>query len=358
MKITVTHLAAAMQQIKAVIGNEKTMPILGHIHIETADDSIVLTASDLQTELKIKLPAEIHQPGAACLHAHKLGQFAKIAGETPIIITVGDNNTKLKAKSRSTINTLPTADFPVFKQDALAEPITINIDSETLANGIRKTQICAGKNDVRYYLNGIYFQQTETCLRLTASNGHMLGTLDIHNTAEQNKTQHCIISIKTAVLIEKIFNKNTAIITFNQNQLTISNDTTTLTCKTIDAKYPDISTALNTPKPLETELNSKQLIETIESVLITSPESKAVTISVSNNQLTATSRNAHGEESTDNTDCINHGDDYEMAFCADYLTAAAGQISGNIIINTNGNQSLTMQPVSKDFIYLIMPMRL
>jgi len=358
MKLKSSHLAPAIQNARSAIGNEKTMQILAHVLIETGDNVVTITGSDLQTEIKTTVEAEIKTPGAVCINGYTLAAFSKNAGDRPISIEWTEKSAQLKAKSRSKINTQPAADYPTMPQEQDALQATLILNAETLSNAIAKVEHCAGKNDVRYYLNGILISNQGQQLTLTASDGHRLAILSITADQHSGESLNCIIPIKTASVIAKIYKKGQITLRFSNNQFSVKNDTTTLTCKTIDSRYPDFSRIFEIDRPYQSELLSELFVSAIASAVITaSKDHKGIKLTIGENKITASSF-SNGEESTATVECHTEGNSYKSAFSATYLMAAAEKIAGQMYINSDGVANIVIQPRDRSVTYLIMSMKL
>ncbi len=357
MKFTTDHLQTAINIISPAIAKKSTMPILAHAKIEATENSVKLTASDLQTEIQTEIPADIKTPGQICINSYPLRAFSKNAGDLPITIECTEKSAKLKAKGHSKVNTLPAADYPLMPSDQ-EYSTKIVVDAAILSEKIHKIEHCAGRNDVRYYLNAILFQIHHGSLQLTDSNGHMLATtsMDIEQTTH---VIDCIVPIKSALLISKIYTQGSITLQINSSHIKITDDKTTLTCTLTDAKYPDFTKILNTPAPHQTEINNEELIHVLETASITADsEYQGVTVTIGNNALTVKSHNRNDEESTASIDCEHDGDEYTLGFNVNYLINTAHQINGMLYINSDTQTHIKLQPRDRSVTYILMPMRI
>ena len=70
--------------------------------------------------------------------------------------TSGDRLSLSAGRSRFTLSTLNSSDFPTV--DAMTGSHSLEIDQSVLRNLIEKTQFSMAQQDVRYYLNGLLLE--------------------------------------------------------------------------------------------------------------------------------------------------------------------------------------------------------
>lgn len=228
-----------------------------------------------------------------------------------------------------------------------------------LTNTIADLRAAIGNEKTMPILAHILIETGTDNITMTASDGHRLATTKINANHAAASHYDCIIPIKSALLIAKLFKTGEITLSFNSDQLRIDNGNTVLTCKAIDGKFPDFSKPFNAPKSLQTEIDSEQFAACIETASITAiGQFRSVSLTVDNNTLSAASHNAHGEESSDSAECSHDGDAYTLGFNATYLIASAKHITGMMYINTDGNSLLTLEPRDRTVTYLIMPARI
>ncbi|MEK7395373.1 MAG: DNA polymerase III subunit beta, partial [Candidatus Poribacteria bacterium] len=182
MKFTVEREALfnSLQKIQSVVEKKNTIQILGNILCVSNENSISLSATDLEVGIKLVINAKIEQEGKITLSAKHFFEIARELPNKPLHVIKKDNNwiEITCEKSRFNIVSLPADDYPALP--IFEEKKYIDARSEALVNMIDKTQFAISTDATRYHLNGVYFENIENnVMRMTATDGHRLSFVDM-----------------------------------------------------------------------------------------------------------------------------------------------------------------------------------
>ena len=176
MKITLGRdaLLKPLTQVGGVVERRQTLPILSNVLIKIENNELVITATDLEVELKTKTKIESDLEQEFTLPARKLIDICKaLPVDSEIEINLTDERATIKSgRSRFTLSTLPARDFPTIEANICNEKLSI--PGNVLKRLIDKTQFAMAQQDVRYYLNGMLLEVKEGKIRTVATDGHRL----------------------------------------------------------------------------------------------------------------------------------------------------------------------------------------
>lgn len=113
------------------------------------------------------------------------------------------------------------------------------------ANIIKALLLVAAKRDIRYYLNGIYVDNSADCVRLVATDGRILAVAKCA-AALTSPEDYCSFIIPRKAL-EQLKITSELVITHNhtlEQSITMVSDGLQLSCAPIDGKYPDYRGAI------------------------------------------------------------------------------------------------------------------
>ena len=116
MKITCerSYLANALGVAGRAVSSRNTLPILANVLLETEDDRLKLTATDLDTAIRGVIPASVAENGAVAVPAGVLTDVVSKLPDAPITLEMQDGKVTVRSgKSDYTILSLPAEDFPV-----------------------------------------------------------------------------------------------------------------------------------------------------------------------------------------------------------------------------------------------------
>ena len=129
MKLTIERAALlkSLGHVQSVVERRNTIPILSNIKLEAADGRLGLNATDMDLDIVESVAAEITSPGATTVPAHTLYDIVRKLPEGSQVEFDGDDGQlRLSSgRSRFTLASLPTDDFPVLGADSF--PLTANL---------------------------------------------------------------------------------------------------------------------------------------------------------------------------------------------------------------------------------------
>lgn len=349
--IKVTGLDKALQIVAPAIGG-KVMPILQCAKIDADGDFIKITGNNTEVQISTKIQADIKGDYSFCIDHSKFFLFAKNSGGSEIQITEKDAKATLKAKSRSTLNTLNSEDFPAISV-ILDDSATVSLSANELAAAIDSVAFSAAANDVRFYLTGILFSIKDGLLTLSASDGVRLAKTSI--SVKSTGDIYAIIPRSAALSIAKTFISGDIDIQIGRNTLRIDDGTTEMIVKNIDAKYPDFSKVFVMDRQ-DMVVDKVDLMSAIDSCMISAGSSGALTMSINNNDASLSARNEIGEESNSSMSCDFSGK-FEISFKASYLTDVIKKLNGKINIGLH-QSSLLISSINTNAKYVVMPIRI
>lgn len=181
---------------------------MGNIKLQLSESELVLTASDLEVELTstLKLPTgACVQAGTTTLPATKLRDICKsLPAQAQINLATQENERCLltSGKSRFTLGTLPSEDYPSLGNPENITPLTIS--RSRLIDLIHKTQFAMAIQDVRYYLTGMLFDVSQQQLTTVATDGHRLALARSVIDVDADLNMQAILPRKAVIELERL----------------------------------------------------------------------------------------------------------------------------------------------------------
>src|SRR4028119_531002 len=175
MKITCerSYLANALGVAGRAVSSRNTLPILANVLLETEDDRLKLTATDLDTAIRGVIPANVAENGAVAVPAGVLSDVVSKLADAPVSLELQDGKVKVRSgKSDYTILSLPAEDFPVVPE--VTDGTDITLPQATLKEMLRMTAFAASKEETRSILMGVLFEARGNTLTLVATDTHRL----------------------------------------------------------------------------------------------------------------------------------------------------------------------------------------
>lgn len=350
--------------VSSVAGGRPALPIMGNILIEVKDNLLSLTGTDLEVELITQINlTQPSQDGQITVPARKLLDICRgLSDPCEITFQVKEDRVTVRSgRSRYILSSLPAVDFPNIESwQSLVEFTVAQAEFKKL---IEFTQFAMASQDVRYYLNGMYFEASGQTLRSVATDGHRLASCAI-TLAEKIAEQSVIVPRKGVIELVKLLDNDQANVTLQigQNNLRAIIDGFIFTTKLVDGRFPDYRRVI--PRNGDKELVSgrEALKQAFSRAAILSNEKfRGVRLTLSENLLQITANNPEREEAEEYLDVNYHSANLEIGFNVSYVLDVLNTLKSDqvkITFSSSDHSALIESIDSDDSLYVLMPMRL
>ena len=78
----------ALQMVSNIVEPRQTLPILANVLLEAGEETLKLTATDLEVGVRVSVPAKVATAGAVTLSARKLLDIVKELPAVPVSLKV------------------------------------------------------------------------------------------------------------------------------------------------------------------------------------------------------------------------------------------------------------------------------
>ena len=252
MKLTFDrdNLLSSLQALQSVTSQENTAPLLSNVLIQAEGSTIECMATDAKMGIRMKVDGTVKEAGSILVPAEKLLNIVKTwPAEKPIdLATTTDDHVEITCgDSVRKIVGFPDKAFPQFP---VVDPEAFAIDGEVLRSVLHKTTFAAATDDVRYFLNGLYFNLLEDRTEVVASDMIQLALTHCEPLKLSEDRDGFIVPLKAIKEIERTFAKASEIrISRIEDQVLFADADTTLTTRLVDGKYPEYDRVI--PKSFE-----------------------------------------------------------------------------------------------------------
>ena len=280
-------LLYALQILQSVASGRNTLPILSNVLIQAADGNIECVATDLEVGIKIKVEGTIQEDGAITVSAKKFADIVKELPEDKTIQLVTTANDRVEITCGDGIYKiigLPDEEFP---QLPAVDGHSLTIGGDTLRAVLRRTEFAAATEDVRYYLNGLYFNFLEDKTEVVATDAVWLALAYCEPFNAPDNIDGFIVPLKAVKEIGRTFAESGEVqISILENQLLIADDTTTLTTRLVEGDYPKYQALIPESATGRVVVSREQLLHASRRVaLLSNPKSYAICLEISTEQI-------------------------------------------------------------------------
>ena len=370
MKLTVDKntLFKSLSHVQSIVDKKNTLPILSNILLQAKDNTLILSATDMDISITEKLNCNIVDEGSITVSAHTLYDIIRKLPESSEIEIISNNGKiiSLRAgKSKFSLGCLPKEDFPIIEIGDLENELSIN--SENLLKLIDKTRFAVSNEETRYFLNGIYFHKKKenelNLLSIVATDGHRLAKFDYNFKDYPNEIPGVIIPKKTVNELYKLLvdNSGSVKINLNSNKIVFFVGESILISKLIDGNFPDYRRVIPNDNNKILKINRQAFSFAVDRVsTITSDKSPIIKFKLFKNLMNMSSVNNENGTATEDIVTNYEGEEIEIGFNSKYVLEMINNLEDeDIYLNFKDPSSpvIVTEKSNTDLIYVLMPMR-
>ncbi len=323
--------------------------ITSHIYLEVNNDKLTLKATDYEIGLECNIESISEAIyGKATVNGSNLLGIIKRLKDSEIIMETTDNNLVIK-QNKSTFK-LPMYDADEYPSLILNENLKhLEISTINLINSIRKITPAIDNNNPKFELNGALIDIKTSKINFVSTDTRRLAISYLQNIS--NDEAQFIIPKKAIVEIQKLF-LDDANISYDENNLIVSNNNMKFFTKLINGKFPDYERIIPANLKYNLSIPKNTLVESIK--LVTSLFSN-IKITFKPNSIVFESLDEDTESKTQIDIELNIDSDFYLAVNAKYLLDFLSQTNNeNVTIGFN-ESNLPFYLEDEKFFTIVMP---
>ncbi len=272
-------LLAPLQDACAVAERKSTLPILSHVLLNVQKKDVFVTATDLETSLRVPLADTFDEKGegAVCLPAAKFLSIVK-ASDGDIRLEIEGGKALIEAgKSKFRIPVLPANEFPVFPEVKDAQEVTIA--AGTLRQLLDRTVYAAASEKVeRYMLRSVllHLKGKNTSLTAVGTDGKNMAVATAPLEGENLKDKKYILPSGSAADLVKILSgldaDESLSVQLGDNHALITRGDLQFAARLLEGAYPDYARAIPQQTPTAVQVASVGFQRALERMALIAPE--------------------------------------------------------------------------------------
>lgn len=367
------NLAKALLHINKAVSNRPNIPILANVLLETEKGKLKLSATNLDIGISTWIGATIAEEGKVTVSAKMLSDFVNslkpgkielLQHNQTLVVNSVDNNAEFYI--------IPAEDFPRVPEPEGDE--LLELDANLLADTFRKTAFAAGTDESRPVLTGLLFKGMKKNLTIVGVDGFRLSKkeLKLENDLASKEFEEIVPAkavMEVEALVHAIAKKDEKIKIYllgNKNQMLFKVGDVELSTRLIEGNFPEYDQILPKEHKVEFKAKKEDFIDMLKVVSIfarnvVGNKTKFEVLSQEGKLKLATNVVDIGNNESEIEIKEVDGDDFETAYNVKFLQDMINIIDSEILIfQTKGATApgVFIDPNDKDFIHVVMPMRL
>lgn len=310
MKFTINreHFNSALQLVSSVVSNRKTMPILQNVLLETKDDSVFLTTTNLDLGINCSVKANIHENGSVTLPVKELTRIVRDLADIEVNVEASDKSKVSISTRGSTFNLLgiDSKEYPPLP--GLDKKDSFKIERESLLEMLKSVSYAQSVNEERYMLKGVFFKKEENDLSLVATDGRRLAvaTTELKETDQSGSCDFILPSMTVAELERLPQVGNTIQVSYTDRQVQIElevskekleeqgfKNSISLISKVVEGKYPNFKQVIPKENFNNANIERELMLECVSRASLISDE--RITLRIKNKEMEITGQSIMGD---------------------------------------------------------------
>lgn len=365
--VSSSALLKQLQHIAGVISANTVLPILEDFLFEINKNRLTVVATDLETVMRVELEVEAKESGKICIPAKILLDSLKNIPEQPLTFHIEKNfaleitsdSGKYKVMGENPDN------FP--KEPAADDTTSFTMTASALITGINKTIFATSNDDLRPAMTGVFFELNKKNIRFVATDAHRLVRYE-RKDVSCPQADSFIVPRKPLSLLKAAIPSNDDEITlsYNSNHLFVKHGTTQMSCRLIDARFPDYKVVIPTENPYKLIVNRADFQAALRRVSVFSNKSTyQVALGIAGSELELWAQDVDfSSEGDERMKCRYSGEDMKIAFNAKFLIEMLSAADSEEVVMelSSPNKAGIIKPAeqddNEDLLMLVMPLML
>lgn len=362
-----TNLKEGLEILGKVYSETATLPILKNFLLETIDNKIKLSATNLEIAITSYIPAKVVKDGEITVPLNIISIIINNLQNERINLEAKNDNLIIKTENyQAKIQGIKKENFPIIPKIENNKEF-IEMDGVNLKNSLLKTMSAAQISQLKPELSGILFDYGVSLIKMAATDSFRLSEKTISESKFKSNIEKkfkAIIPLKTVQeLVRIIPEKEEKIkIFFDPNQVLFKNENFELISRVINGEFPDYQPIIPEKTTTEIIIEKNEIMSALKLTGSFSDRMNEIKViikdGVKNLELYSSSPTL-GENQYLVPAKIK-GDPLEIVFNWKFLYDGIKNIeTESVVIGLNGdNKPAIIKPLNNpDYFYILMPIK-
>ncbi len=271
MKIEVLQelLLQGMGVVGRAVASRAQLPVLSHILLEATNEGLILSATDLEIGIRVKVAAKVLEPGKVAVPAKMFGEF--LSALNPGKIEVSQENETLFVSApgyRGKFQTIGAEEFPAISETP-KESIVCSLEAKNLSAAVERVVFAAAHDSLRPVLTGVLWEISKKKLRLVATDGFRLA---IEELLIESSKEDLSILVPSRVVLEviRLAGEGQIVVGYlpAKSQIYFEIGETLVTSQLLDGKFPDYNKIMPKEFSSEIKMGREELLQAVKATYI------------------------------------------------------------------------------------------
>lgn len=367
MKITIqqSELQKALGVVGSIVPSKTTLPAITCVLMETEDDKLILSATNLDLSVKTVIEdVQVKDGGRAAVPAAKFVSFVRSLTAGEVTMTEKGGTFKVVAgKATFSESSMNADEFPALPE--LEGGDGLEVASASLTTMIHNAAYSVSKDETRPALMGILWEVKPTGMAMVATDAHRLARVERKLDWGVTEVRNLIADTQGLLQYVRLAEgEETTTVHMGENQLSFSVGSTVLHTRILEGPFPDYTAVIPKANEMKMTVDREAFGGAVRRVSITADRiTSQIRLGVEDGRLEMSAVGTDGSRTEDEIPVGYDGTAMEIGFNYNYLLDVLKHLtSDEVVVSLKDSQSAALvSPAGEgdeDILCLLMPLRL
>jgi len=363
------------------VPSKPALPVLANILLVAENNTLELSATDLDLSIRTEVPATVEQKGRITVPARTFAEIAREWPEAELSLVVEEDHLRLSGnlgdaesgEGSYSLSGMTAEEFP--NMPTSLEGISVSLgDSEELSaklllDMINKTSFAVSKDDTRPVLNGVLWHIDSEGMEMVATDGSRLACYrrSLGVLVRSDQEAGVIVPPQALVQVGRLLSGHDGAVevTLGETQLLLSTGTTHLLSRLIEGPYVEYAQVIPKENDKNLRVEVDRLLPTVRRVsILSSSYTRQIRLKLDNSSIELSAASPEiGGEAHEQIPASFDGEKMEIGYNAQYLMEILRKMDTQTVrfeLNNNMTAALLKPDQAeegKDYFCLLMPLR-
>ncbi len=367
-----TMFLESLNSLQNICNKKATLAIISNVLIESFENGIFLTGTDLEVGLKLFLKADVFSEGSITLPSKKIFEIVRESGSDILSVEEMDNSWVTIKAGLSTYNLagMPSSDFPEFPE--FDQENFLVLECHYFLDLIEKCIFSiANEQENIYSLTCVLFEKEKIgekfFLRMVSSDGHRLSIMqkEVLLNIDKMELNNVTLIPKKGLQEWKKFceNRDSIEVSFEKKQLVIRDRNAIMIIRLKHGEFPQYSAIVNAVELTHClKINRILFLDSLKRInIFTEDIYHTIQLNIEKGKMILSSQNVELGNAKDELTIDYSGEPLTLGFNCRYFIETLQVMDCEVVeayINSNSSPCLMKSNEDNGFISVIMPMQL
>jgi DNA polymerase-3 subunit beta len=369
LTLTQADLVRALGAVQGVVERRPNQQILSHALLTAREGQLQVTATDQELTVIHRFPAEVAQPGSACVHAGHFFQVARNLPDRPVHLQAQENHGLVvdAAPAHFRLVGLAPEEFPGLP--AFEPTATMVVKAAGLLKVIDRTIFAIPTDDRRYGLNGGHLESVEDLegvpfLRLVTTDGSRLCYAGVPYVGAFGMGRHMLVPRKALAEVRKLLEAvgEDVTVAFGERAATFTLGSSVLHTRLVDGEFPAYRSVLPQSYLRRVVVNRVAFRDALRRVALEAiDQASTIRLRFAEEEALVSARGLDQGEARHPVPIALEGEPIEMGFNVRFFLEVVNCLDDDDLVLELGealSPCTVRSPVDESSLFIIMPIRL